>query len=53
MTITIHAQDDGADGQGRAVITDEATVLNGNVFLNNGSGADSDPTAAALDGDWR
>ncbi len=43
VTITIHAQDDFPTAQPDTVTTDEATVLNGNVFLDNGSGPDTDP----------
>jgi len=48
VTITIHAQDDAAVANPDAVTTDEASVLAGNVFSNNGSGADSDPDGPAF-----
>jgi VCBS repeat-containing protein len=48
VTITIHAQDDAPTARNDAVTTDEATVLNGNVLSNNGSGADFDDDGPPL-----
>jgi Ca2+-binding RTX toxin-like protein len=48
MTMTIFASDDPAVAKNDAVATNEATALAGNVFANNGSGADSDVDGPAL-----
>jgi Ca2+-binding RTX toxin-like protein len=48
MTMTVFASDDPAVANNDAVATNEATVLGGNVFSNNGSGADSDVDGPAL-----
>ncbi|HEV2815913.1 MAG TPA: Calx-beta domain-containing protein, partial [Allosphingosinicella sp.] len=48
VTITIHAQDDTPVARPDAVATNEATIVNGNVLANNGSGADSDVDGPAL-----
>jgi VCBS repeat-containing protein len=42
LTITVTGIDDAPVVHPDAVATNEATVLNGSVFSNNGSGADSD-----------
>jgi VCBS repeat-containing protein len=42
------AVDDLPVAQPDAVTTDEATAINGSVFVNNGSGADSDPDGPTL-----
>ena len=48
LTITVTGTDDAPIVHPDAVSTNEATVLNGNVFSNNGSGADSDIDGPAL-----
>jgi len=54
VTINISGSDDAPVSRDDAVVTDEATVLNGSVFADNGSGADSDadgsPTVSAVNG---
>src|SRR5205085_6622295 len=42
LTITVTGTDDAPVVKPDAVSTNEASVLNGSVFANNGSGADSD-----------
>ena len=48
MTMTVVAVDDLPVAQPDAVTTDEATAINGSVFVNNGSGADTDPDGPPL-----
>ena len=48
VPIVINAVDDPAVAQNDAVATTENAVLNDNVFLDNGAGADSDPDGDAF-----
>ena len=54
LTITVTGVDDAGVAQPDAFATNEATDVNGNVFANNGSGADTDVdnplTVAAVNG---
>ncbi|HEX8224312.1 MAG TPA: Ig-like domain-containing protein [Allosphingosinicella sp.] len=47
-TIGIAAVDDAADAQDDTIVTTEDAAVNGNLFADNGSGADSDPDGPEL-----
>jgi VCBS repeat-containing protein len=49
MTMTVFVVDDTPVAQPDAVTTDEASSVSGNVFSNNGSGADADPDGPPLE----
>ncbi|PLX39346.1 MAG: hypothetical protein C0606_02125 [Hyphomicrobiales bacterium] len=44
-TVTINGENDAPTAQDDAITTDEDTAVTGNVFADNGNGADSDPDA--------